>query len=72
MMDLIKKRGRPDFDDVKNPKNYQKKEGNLFFAWGTESLFDESFDRPGVDMTLGIGYGRFINATLNTLRNLPQ
>ena len=46
-----------------NLKKYRTQEGNLFFAWGTESVFDESFDRPAVDMTLGIGYGRFINAT---------
>ncbi|MDA0747240.1 MAG: hypothetical protein O2954_12030 [bacterium] len=46
-----------------NVKKYRRQDGALFYSWGTDSNFDESFDRPGVDMTVGIGYGRFINAT---------
>jgi hypothetical protein len=52
-----------------NFKKYRTQEGNLFYSWGTDSRYDvfwgtgRSFDRPAVGMTLGIGYGRFINAT---------
>ncbi|HCR17047.1 MAG TPA: hypothetical protein DIU35_06150 [Candidatus Latescibacteria bacterium] len=52
-----------------NFKKYRTKQGNLFFSWGTDSRHDvfwgtgRSFDRPMVDMTVGVGYGRFINAT---------
>ncbi len=44
-------------------KKYTPAEGNLFIFGDTDFDFDENFDRLGVDMTLGIGLGRFINAT---------
>ena len=52
-----------------NFKKYRTKTGNLFYSWSTDSRHDvfwgtgRSFDRPAVDMTLGVGIGRFINAT---------
>jgi hypothetical protein len=48
---------------VNRVKKYTPSEGNLFIFEDTDVDFDESFDRPAVEMTLGVGYGRFINAT---------
>ena len=48
---------------VNRVKKYTPAEGNLFIFEDTDMDFDESFDRPAVEMTLGVGYGRFINAT---------
>ena len=48
---------------VSRIKKYTPAEGNLFVFNDADFDFDQSFDRPGVVATLGIGYGRFINAT---------
>ena len=48
---------------VSRIKKYTPAEGNLFVFNDADFDYDESFDRPGVVATLGIGYGRFINAT---------
>ena len=44
-------------------KRYTPPQGNIFIFGDTDFDFEDSFDRPAVDMTLGFGYGRFINAT---------
>ncbi len=46
-----------------NIKKYHRKEGNLFYSWSTDSDVDTGYDRPNIEMTLGIGHGRFIDAT---------
>ena len=46
-----------------NLKKYHRNEGSIFYSWGTESDLDSGYDRPNVEMTLGIGHGRFIDAT---------
>lgn len=46
-----------------NLKKYHRNEGSLFYSWGTESDLDSGYDRPDIEMTLGIGHGRFIDAT---------
>jgi hypothetical protein len=44
-------------------KKYRRDEGN-FFAFGETDLdLNENNDRPGLDATIGFGWGRFINAT---------
>ena len=44
-------------------KKYRRDEGN-FFAFGETDLdLNEDNDRPGLDATIGFGWGRFINAT---------
>jgi len=44
-------------------KKYRRDEGS-FFAFGETDLdLDENNDRPGLDATIGVGFGRFINAT---------
>lgn len=44
-------------------KKYRRDEGN-FFVFGDADLdLNEDFDRPGWDATIGVGWGRFINAT---------
>ncbi len=48
---------------VNRVKKYTPRVGNFFIFEDTDVDFDESFDRPSVEMTLGVGYGRFINAT---------
>ena len=48
---------------VAEVQKYRRAEGNLFIFGGTDLDLDDDFDRPGVDITVGIGYGRFINAT---------
>ena len=44
-------------------KRYTPPQGNIFIFGDTDFDLEDSFDRPAADMTLGIGYGRFINAT---------
>ncbi|MDP6778982.1 MAG: hypothetical protein QGI83_19670, partial [Candidatus Latescibacteria bacterium] len=44
-------------------KKYTPAEGNLFVFNDADFDYDENFDRPGVVATVGMGYGRFINAT---------
>ncbi len=46
-----------------NVKKYHRHEGSFFYSWGTESDFDTGYDRPNIEMTLGFGHGRFIDAT---------
>ena len=46
-----------------NLKKYHRNKGNFFYSWGTESDMDSGYDRPDVEMTLGFGHGRFIDAT---------
>ncbi len=44
-------------------KKYRRDEGN-FFAFGeTDFDIDKDNERPGLDTTIGFGWGRFINAT---------
>ncbi len=46
-----------------NLKKYHRNEGSLFYSWGTDSNLDSGYDRPSIEMTLGFGHGRFIDAT---------
>lgn len=46
-----------------NLKKYQRNEGSLFYSFGTDSDLDSGYDRPNIEATLGIGHGRFIDAT---------
>ncbi len=46
-----------------NLKKYHRNEGSLFYSWGTDSDLDSGYDRPDIEMTLGFGHGRFIDAT---------
>ena len=46
-----------------NLKKYHRNEGSLFYSLGTDSDLDSGYDRPSVEMTLGFGHGRFIDAT---------
>ena len=44
-------------------KKYVRDEGNIFILDDTNFSFDKEFDRPSIDLTIGFGYGRSINAT---------
>ncbi len=44
-------------------KKYVKSDGNLFGFGDVDHDFNKPFDRPSVDLTIGVGYGRSINAT---------
>ena len=46
-----------------NLKKYHRNDDNFFYSWGTDSDFDTGYDRPNIEITLGFGYGRFIDAT---------
>lgn len=46
-----------------NLKKYHRNEGSLFYSFGTDSDLDSGYDRPNIEATLGIGHGRFIDAT---------
>ncbi len=46
-----------------NLKKYHRHEGSFFYSWGTDSDYDTTYDRPNIEMTLGFGHGRFIDAT---------
>lgn len=50
-------------DLVVRLKKYRRDEGNFFFFGDADLDLDEDFDRPGLDATVGFGWGRFINAT---------
>lgn len=50
-------------DVVVRLKKYRTDEGNFFFFGDTDLGLNEDFDRPALDATLGVGWGRFINAT---------
>ena len=43
-------------------KKYRRDEGNFFVFGETDLDLDENDARPGLDATIGIGWGRFINA----------
>ncbi len=55
--------GSADANLVSRVKKYHRDEGSFFFFGETEADLDTDFDRPGVDVTSGLGFGRFINAT---------
>jgi len=44
-------------------QKYRTAEGNLFALGALDFDFEDDNDRPGVELTVGLGYGRFINAT---------
>ena len=44
-------------------KKYVRSDGNLFGFGDVDHDFNKPFDRPSVDLTIGVGYGRSINAT---------
>ena len=46
-----------------NLKKYHRNEGSFFYSWGTDSDHDTGYYRPRIEMTLGFGHGRFIDAT---------
>lgn len=50
-------------DLVTRLKRYPREDRNYFFFGDTDLDFNDQFDRPSIDMTIGLGYGRFINAT---------
>ena len=44
-------------------QKYARAEGNVFVFGGSTFDADDDSDRPSMDLTVGFGYGRFINAT---------
>ena len=50
-------------DLVTRLKKYPKDDKSYFFFGDTDLDYSDQFDRPNIDMTVGLGYGRFINAT---------
>ena len=48
---------------VTRVKKYTRAEGTFFIFGDTDWDFSDSHDRPATNATLGIGFGRFINAT---------
>ena len=44
-------------------KKYHRNEGSLFYSFGTDLDLDSGYDRPNIEVTLGPGHGRFIDAT---------
>lgn len=44
-------------------KKYRRDEGSFFVFGQTDLSLSDDFDRPGLNVTIGFGWGRFINAT---------
>lgn len=63
--DTIQKRLTGDFTTNLSTrvKKYTNEKGKLFLFGDTNVDYLKGYDRPSLDMTLGFGYGRFINAT---------
>jgi hypothetical protein len=55
--------GNAASDILARLKKYKRDEGNFFVFGDTDLDLNDDFDRPGLKSTVGIGWGRFINAT---------
>lgn len=44
-------------------RKYFKPEGKLFYSFESRATGNDDFDRPSIDITPGVGYGRFIRVS---------